>query len=95
VKSPNLADYSGETHPSVARGLAPLLHLQARELHHAEVEERFARLEQKLLNSEEISSPHNDADLANGETGEGFNPSKPASHIALNTAKNPILDGFS
>jgi hypothetical protein len=87
--------YSGETHPSVARGLAPLLHLQLRVLHHAEVEERFAILEQKLLKSDEISSPQNDADLVNGETGESLNPSKPVSHIALNTAKNPILDGFS
>jgi hypothetical protein len=59
------------------------------------VEERFAILEQKLLKSDEISSPQNDADLVNGETGESLNPSKPVSHIALNTAKNPILDGFS
>jgi hypothetical protein len=82
--------YSGETHPSVARGLAPLLHLQLRVLHHAEVEERFAKLEQKLLKSDEISPPQNNL----GETEENLNPSKPARHIALGPARNRTLDGF-
>jgi len=86
--------YSGETHPSVARGLAPLLHLQLRVLHHAEVEERFAILEQKLLKSDEISPLQNAADLIDGESGGGVNPSKPARHIALDAAKNPTPDGF-
>ena len=63
--------YSGETHPSVARGLAPLLHLQLRVLHDAEVEERFALLEKKLAKSDEVSRDPEGADLADGGTGGG------------------------
>jgi len=63
--------YSGETHPSVARGLAPLLHLQLRVLHDAEVEERFALLEKKLAKSDEVSRDLEGPDLADVGTGGG------------------------
>jgi hypothetical protein len=39
--------YSGQIHPSVARGLAPLLQLQMRVLQVTDWEDRISRLEQK------------------------------------------------
>jgi general stress protein YciG len=63
--------YSGEKHPSLARGLAALLVLQLRVLHDADVEERLAILEEKLAKSDEISRDPENPDSANGGTGGG------------------------
>lgn len=60
--------YSGDKHPSLARGLAALLLLQLRVLHDADVEERLAILEEKLAKSDKISREPEDPDSANGGT---------------------------
>lgn len=44
--------YTGKTHPSVARGLAPLLQLQLRVLHATDLEARVAKLEQESKSDE-------------------------------------------
>jgi hypothetical protein len=63
--------YFGETHPSVVRGLAPLLYLQLRVMHDAEIEERLSKLEQELSQLDDRSRDLEEADSASGGTDGG------------------------